>query len=603
MHPIRKSSNQQNQKIPKTLFRIRFIYGVLLFLCGVIIIRLFQLQVIQHQYYQQAANSSQIKQYSLPAQRGTISAISEGSTAPLVLNETNYVLFADPADITNRSKVAQQIASVIGGSQSNYVSLMATKNTQYVVLNELISQNQNNAINNLNIYGIGTSPITGRVYPNGSLASQLLGFVNASGQGQFGIEQYYNNLLSGTQGSVKGITDAQGNLLYNSSNIIKQPKNGSNLTLTINLPIQEQVEKILDAEVLKWQQPAGSTQPTRGSAIVMDPNTGNIVAMANFPTYDPSVYQNYANNEAVYQNSSVSSVLEPGSVMKTLTTTAALDQGVITQNQSFFDPGIWTVDGSPIQDVSIDGGAQNRTIESILVNSLNTGATWMLMQMGGGQINQKARTAWYDYLVNKFNIGNITGVQQPGEAAIPVISPVGNGAIDLQYAESSFGQGIDVTPIEMITAESAILNGGTYFRPNLVQSIYNPNTAKTTNIQPKVLKSNIIKPQTSQEIQQLMEGVYTADYPIWATTAPRPGYIVGGKTGTAQVAINGQYSATIYNGTFIGFIGRTKPDYVVFVQIYNPNTSQSIYDTAGKVAAAPVFGAITDVLANEGYVN
>ncbi|HEY5268497.1 MAG TPA: penicillin-binding transpeptidase domain-containing protein, partial [Candidatus Saccharimonadales bacterium] len=359
----------------------------------------------------------------------------------------------------------------------------------------------------------------------------------------------------------------------------------------------------LDTQVQKFQQPAGSTQPTHGSVIIMNPNNGNIVAMANYPTYDPTNYQNYANNQFVYQNNSVTTELEPGSIMKTLTTATALNQGSITQNQSFYDPGSWSVDGSTISDVSIDGGAQTRNIESILVNSLNTGAVWMLMQMGGGQINQQARNVLYNYLVNKYDLGNITGIQQPDESSLPVASPNGTGAVDLQYAEMSFGQGIDITPIGFVSAESAILNGGTYYQPNLVQSITNPNTNTTSIISTKIVKKNIIKSNVSLEIQQLMEGVYTADYPIWGTTPPRSGYITGGKTGTAQVGINGQYSNTIYNGTYIGFIGRTKPDYVIFVQIYNPYTSQSIYDTAGKVAAAPVFGAITDVLANEGYVN
>jgi stage V sporulation protein D (sporulation-specific penicillin-binding protein) len=336
----------------------------------------------------------------------------------------------------------------------------------------------------------------------------------------------------------------------------------------------------------------------------MNPNNGNIVAMANYPTYDPQNYEQYASDESVYQNNSVSSVLEPGSITKTLTTATALNVGAVTENQSFYDPGSWLIDGSTISDVSIDGGAQERNIESILVNSLNTGAVWMLMQMGGGQLNQQARDTWYNYLVNKYNIGNLTGIQQPDEEALPVIGPNTPGEqVNLQYAEMSFGQGIDISPIEFIAAESAILNGGTYYQPNLVQSISNPTTGQTTIIKPKVLKSNIIKNTTSQEVQQLMEGVYAADYPIWGTTPPRPGYITGGKTGTAQVEINGAYSNTVYNGTYIGFIGRTKPDYVVFVQIYDPNTSQSIYDTAGKVAAAPVFGAITDVLANQGYVN
>jgi len=604
MNPNKKSARSQNPKIPLILSRIRFIYGFLLVVCAVVVIRLFQLQIIQHNFYQQAANQSQIKQFALPAQRGVINALSNGAATPLVLNQTTYTLFADPADISNPTKVANQLQTVIGGNTSDYITQMESKGTQYVVINDSISQSQETTISNLNIFGIGATPQQRRIYPDGSLASQLLGFVNSSGVGEYGIEQYYNKVLSGTQGSVKGITDAAGNLLYNKDNIITQPVNGSNITLTINLPIQEQVENILDAQVQKFAQPAGSSQPTHGSVIVMNPNNGDVIAMANYPTYNPQNYEQYASNQSIYQNNSVSSVLEPGSITKTLTTATALNVGAITENQSFYDPGSWTIDGSTISDVSIDGGAQQRNIESILVNSLNTGAVWMLMQMGGGQINQQARDTWYKYLVNKFNIGGLTGIQQPDEEALPVIGPNTPGAqVNLQYAEMSFGQGIDISPIEFIAAESAILNGGTYYQPNLVQSISNPTTGETTVVQPKVLKSNIIKTTTSQEVQQLMEGVYTADYPIWGTTPPRAGYITGGKTGTAQVEINGAYSNTVYNGTYIGFIGRTKPDYVVFVQIYDPNTSQSIYDTAGKVAAAPVFGSITDVLANQGYVN
>jgi stage V sporulation protein D (sporulation-specific penicillin-binding protein) len=601
----KKIDRPQKTRFPRIVIRIRIVYAILLIVLGVIIIRLFQLQVIDHNFYQQAANNSQIKQFSLTATRGIIYANSGTGTVPLVLNQTNYTLFADPTAITNKAVTAKNISTIIGGNYQTYLNLMNTKNTQYIVLANNLTSNQNSSVNNLNSYGvgIGTVPVQKRVYPNGDLASQLLGYVDSNGMGNYGIEQYYNKALSGTPGSVKGITDAAGNLLYSSSNIIKQPKNGNNITLTINVPIQEQIEKILDAQVQKYQQPAGSTQPTHGSAIIMDPNNGNVIAMANYPTYDPSNYQNYANDESVFQNNSVSSVLEPGSVMKTLTTAASLNLGVITPDESFYDPAIWTVDGSPIQDVSIDGGAQTRNIESVLVNSLNTGATWMLMQMGGGQINQQARNSWYNYLVNKYNFGYTTGIQQPDEAAIPVANPNSGGAIDLQYAEMSFGQGIDITPIEFITAESAMLNGGTYYQPNLVQSITNTSTNQTSILKPKILKSNIVKPNVSLEVQQLMEGVYSADYSIWGTTAPRAGYITGGKTGTAQVGINGQYSNTVYNGTYVGFIGRTKPDYVIFVQVYDPYTSQSIYDTAGKIAAAPIFGAITDDLANEGYVN
>jgi len=597
MNPTKRSVQQKTPKLPHIIFRIRLVYGFLLFFCALVILRLFQLQVIQHNYYQIAANKSQIKQFALPAQRGIIEAYSGNTVTPLVLNQTTYVLFADPADFktdAGRLYAATNIQKIIGGDAANYLNLINTKNTEYVVLNESISQSQNDAINNLNIYGINTSPEQKRVYPNGTLAAQVLGYVNTNGQGQNGIEQYYNSLLGGTQGSVKGITDAQGNLLYNQSNIIKQPTNGNNIILTLNIPIQEQVEQALASVVT-------STKAASGTVIVMNPNNGDIVSMADYPSYDPGAYQNYANNQSIYQNAAVSSLVEPGSIMKTFTTAAALNQGVITPTSSFFDPAQWTIDGSTIKDVAIDGGPQNRNIASILVDSLNTGAVWMLMQMGGGQVNQQARDIWYNYLVNKFNFGNTTGIQQPNESSFPVPSPDIGSALDLNYANTSFGQGIDITPIEFISAESAILNGGTFYKPNLVKAIVNSTTNQTTYIKPKILKTNIIKPIVSQQLQGLMEQVVSTNYAVDKMTAPRTGYITGGKTGTAQVAINGKYSNTDFTGTYIGFIGINKPDYVIFIQVNNPQLPS--YEYAGTVDGAFLFGKITDILANGGYVN
>ncbi len=597
MNQTKRLVQQKNTKLPHILFRIRLVYGFLLVIFAIIILRLFQLQVIEHNYYQTAANRSQIKQFALPAQRGMIEAYSNNVVTPLVLNQTTYVLFADPANFTtNKAKLyaATNIQKIIGGTTANYLSLINTKNTEYVVLNESISQSQKDAISNLNIYGINTTPQQKRVYPDGSLAAQVLGFVNANGQGQNGIEQYYNNILGGTQGSVKGITDAQGNLLYSQSNIIKQPVNGDNVILTLNIPIQEQVEQALASVVT-------STKADSGTVIVMNPNDGNIVSMADYPTYNPGQYQNYANNQSVYQNAAVSSLVEPGSIMKTFTTAAALNQGVITPTSSFYDPAQWTIDGSTIRDVSIDGGPQQRNIATILIASLNTGAVWMLMQMGGGQVNQQARDIWYNYLVNKYNFGHITGIQQPAESSFPVPSPDVGSALNLTYANTSFGQGIDITPIEFISAESAILNGGTYYKPNLVKAIVNTSTGQTTYSKPIILKKNIIKPIVSQQLQSLMEQVVSTNYYIDKMTKPRAGYITGGKTGTAQVAINGKYSNTDFTGTYIGFIGIGKPDYVVFIQVNNPHIPS--YEYAGTVDGAFLFGKVTDILANGGYVN
>ena len=430
---------------------------------------------------------------------------------------------------------------------------MKTSGTEYVVLARKLQPSEENKINKLALAGVGTQPQNYRIYPDGSLASQLLGFVDNNNNGQYGIEQALNSQLSGTPGQVKAITDAQGiPLVGYKNNIVKSPVNGGTVMLTINLPIQEQVESILQAGLKR-------ANSNSGSIIVMNPNNGDVVAMANYPSYDPANYQN-VKNASLFQNAAADTALEPGSVMKTLTFSAAMNNGSITgPNETFNDPGTWNIDGSTISDIAQDSGSDRGTIsvQSILVNSLNTGATWMLMQMGGGQINQTARTTWYNYMVNHFHLGSATGIQQGYEATGYVPNPINGYALDLTYAETSFGQAVTVTPLQLAAADSAVLNGGTYYQPNLVQSITSPN-GKTSVTKPKTWKTGIVKASTTAGLEQAMEAVVNTNYYFYSFPKPPAGYIVGGKTGTAQIAMpSGGYYPNDFNGTFVGFVGVT----------------------------------------------
>jgi cell division protein FtsI/penicillin-binding protein 2 len=294
--------------------------------------------------------------------------------------------------------------------------------------------------------------------------------------------------------------------------------------------------------------------------------------------------------------------------MKTLTVSAAFNTNSISSpSQVFNDPGSYNIDGSTITDIAQDSGVDKGPISvtSILVNSLNTGATWLLSQMGGGQINAQARQTWYDYMVNHYHLGAATGIQQGYEASGYIPSPTTGPALDLTYANTAFGQALTITPIQFAAAESAILNGGTYFQPNLVQSVTNPTSGVTTNIQPKIWKSGIVKPTTTSNLEQIMEAVVAANWHIYSMTKPQTGYIIGGKTGTAQIAQpGGGYSTTAFNGTFIGFVGVNSPQYVIMVEVNDPNLPENSVDTyAGAGAAAPIFGSAVDILINGGYVN
>ncbi len=575
--------------------RIKIIWGLLLVVVIIFVVRLFYLQVIRYNYYKEAALSDQLKQYQIPASRGIIEAYDNGKVVPLVLNQTFYVLYVNPSIITNINKTANEIYAVLGGSLSHYKYLMKFKNLQYVVLSHKITQAQNKKILSLHLPGVGSQNQDYRVYPDGSLASQLLGFVNNSGQGVYGIEQALNKQLAGTPGRVKAITDANGiPLAANSNNIEIAPKNGDNIVLSINIGIQSQVEQIIKKEY-------SATKSQGINALVMDPYNGQVVAMANYPTYNPTNYQSVT-NPSVFDNGTVSDAIEPGSIMKTLTTPAALNQGVIQPNTTFYDPAHWVVDGFNIHDISIDGGPRVQSIASILALSLNTGATWMLMQMGGGQIDAKGINAWHDYMTQHFRLGQLTGIEQGYESPGYVPPPnMNDPSIDLRYANTSFGQGLLVTPIQMAAALSSVLNGGTYYQPTLVAETINPNTGKTTIHQPKIVEKNVVAPNVGPEMVPLLENVVKAYLQGgFSFMKFSSNYIVGGKTGTAQVAMpTGGYYKNIYNGTYIGFVGGNKVQYIVVVF----NIKPSIPGYAGSFAGQPVFADIVHMLINEGYVS
>lgn len=573
--------------------RMRTWYALLILVIGIFGVRLFYIQIIRYSHYKEAALHDQLKQYEIPAARGLIEAQDGNSVVPIVLNQKLYTLYADPVYIKDPNQVADSVARIVGGHASDYLAGITAKDTRYSVLAKKLTETQQKQITALKYPGLGTQEQDYRTYPQGSLAAQLLGFVDDSGTGQYGVEQALNEQLAGKPGQLKAITDLSGvPLAASKNNIETSPVNGSNVVLTIDLGMQSQMEKILAQEYQK-------TKSKGLSAVIMDPNTGQIKAMANYPSYDPADYSS-VKDQNLFQNAAVSNPIEPGSTMKLLTTAAALDQGVIAPDTTFYDPAHWVVDGFNITDIEEDGGARDQNIASLLNLSLNTGATWELMQMGGGQINLKARTAWDDYMVNHFRLGQATGVEQGYEATGYVPSPKENGAaIDLTYANTSFGQAMTMTALQMAAADSSILNGGTYYQPYLVDQLASAD-GKTTTTKPKVLKSDVVSPQVSQEMQPLMEYVVQQHLLEGFSYLRFNGnYSVGGKTGTAQIANPaGGYYDDKYNGTYAGFVGGDNPQYVIVVFNIQPN----VPGYAGSYGGQPVFADLAHMLIDNGYV-
>lgn len=569
--------------------RIRIWYAFLVLVVIIFSVRLFYVQIIRYDFYKTAALNDQLKQYEILPTRGIIEVHNGDSLLPIVLNQELYTLFADTYYIKNIDQVAAKIAPIIGGDTNSYISKMNTKN-HYIVLAKKITASQKQKIIALKYPGLGTVAVDYRVYPQGSMASQLLGFVNDDGKGVYGLEQALNSELKGTSGQLKAITDVNGiPLAASRDNIDIAPKAGDSVVLTIDVAMQQQMEAILAAQ----------TQHSHGlssSAIIIDPNTGAIKAMANYPSYDPAQYSSVTDPN-LFQNAAVSQPIEVGSIMKTLTTSAALDQGLITADTTYFDPASWTIDGSKIVNVEEDGGPGTRSISQFLNLSLNTGAIWLLMQMGGGQVNDKARNIWYDYLVNHYQLGKATGIEQGYEATGFIPTPAHNGqGIDLTYAETAFGQAMTATPLQMAAALSAVLNGGTYYQPHLVDQTITSD-GKVTSITPKVVKQHVVGPKVGQSLIGLMQ--YVLDHHYIVPSFDQSRYIVGGKTGTAQVAMpSGGYSPNQFNGTYVGFVGGDKVQYVIVAFVIKP----TIYGYAGTVAAQPIFADLAHMLINNSYV-
>lgn len=582
--PTRPGSTRQ---IINTNRRLTIWYAAVLVIIGVIIFRLFYLQIIRHDYYQRAALSDQLKQYTIAPERGTIEAYQGGNLVPLVLNQKLYTLYADPTLVKDPDSSAAKIAAVIQGDKTAYASAMRAKHSRYQVLAKRLTQSQYQKILAFKLPGIGLQAQDYRVYPQGEVAAQVLGFVNDDGQGEYGLEQQFDSQLAGKPGLLKAITDVNGvPLAASRDNVQINPTPGDNYVLTLDLAMQRQAEDILKQGLQK----IGSQS---GSLVIMDPNDGSIKALANYPTYDPAKFYD-VKDPAAFNDLAVSAPLEVGSIMKTLTVSTGLDQGAITPDSTYNDPGYVTIDGSTIRNVE-DIPQNPVSIQEILKYSLNTGAVHIFKQLGGGDFNQKGRDILYDYFTNHFQLGKLTGVEQPAEQPGTVYGPDKGSALNLRYANMAFGQGLTATILQMASAVSSVLNGGTYYKPHLIDSVTS-NAGKVTNTQPTVVRRNVVKPAVSQELQSLMEYVFEQNHGVYESD-DHPGYKVGGKTGTGQIAENGGYKAGVYNGTFLGFVGGDKPQYVVAVLVNSPNLPG--FESAGAQGAAPIFGKVADMLIND----
>jgi cell division protein FtsI (penicillin-binding protein 3) len=532
--------------------RIGVIFAAFLTLLAVALLRAVYLGSIKANSLQQVAASQQVKRVIVPAPRGTI---TDHNGVDLAISESADDVTADPYLIKDPLTAAQRLSPLLGIPTLPVLAALSKPHTGFVYLAHLLAADRANAIAKLGIDGIALVPEVKRYYPRSWAASQVLGGVGWGDRGTSGLEYEFNSVLRGQDGDRRTVNDAIGQPI--SIQDVHRTQPGKTLQLTIDAALQDEVEQVL-AGVGAQYSPKGAT------AIAMDPNTGAILALANWPRVnanDVSGAPSYANEDRA-----VGFNYEPGSTFKAVTVAGALQDGIVSPDTQIQVPSVLQVADRQIHDAESHGD-ETLSVAQILKVSSNIGADEIGLKLGSQR---------FDYWVHRFGFGSKTGVDLPGEQQGIVLHA-------WQYSGSSMGnlpigQGESVTPIQMAAAYSAIANGGILTTPYIVKSIGGKPTRAMAG-------HRIISQTTASELRDMLQGVF-ADGGT-ASGAAIPGYDMAGKTGTANVVVNGVYSSTKYIASFMGFVPTQHPKLLVAVMVDEPHGA-----IFGGSVAAPAFQKI-----------
>ncbi len=534
--------------------RIGAIFGLFFLLLLLAAARTAYLGLVRGSSLRQAASDQQITYETVTPQRG---AISDRNGQDLAVSEPARDLAADPYLIKDPLAAAQRLAPLLGQSQALVLGKLSERRG-FVYLARALPARQADAVMALKIPGITGTPVMRRVYPRGTLAGQVLGVVGTEGHGLAGLEYSAEGLLHGRTGERRVVSDAIGQPV--SITEIHQDAPGRSISLTLDANIQQRTEDVLAAV-------SQAFSPKDATAIVMDPRSGAVLAIANWPQVDPNHPESSAAESL--QDRAVGFDYEPGSTFKAVTVSGALQQGLITPDSGFNIPDKIQVADRTIHDDS-EHGEETLTTSQILARSSNVGAIKIGMLEGADRFN---------YWVHRFGFGTRTGVDLPGEemgATLPLSRYSGSSMGNLPI-----GQGELVTPMQMATAYSVIANGGILRSPHIVASVAG---------RPRRLPAGhrIISAATAAALRHMLEGVLAAGGT--ASEVSIPGYALAGKTGTASKIdpATGEYSKTAYIASFIGFAPAANPKLLCAVVVDEPQVG-SIY---GGTVAAPAFGQI-----------
>lgn len=552
--------------------RIKITFLVMLILFIFIILRVFYIQVFDYKKLNEYASDLWSRDLPIEANRGLI---LDRNGVVLADNLTTTSLVLIPNQIKEKEKATEELAKILNVSYAEMKKHVYKKTSIERVHPEgrRLSYDIAEKISNLKLDGVYLVKEAKRYYPYGNLLSHSLGYVGIDNQGLSGLELEYDEYLTGKSGAIKYFSDAKGNKL-NVSDVYVEPQDGMNLYLTIDINIQKSIERELDNIVDMFS-------PDMALAVVMNPKTGEILGMGSRPDYNPNTYQKYS-QDVLSRNLPVWSSYEPGSTFKIITMATSVEEKIIDiENDHFYDSGSVNVDGSVLKCWKA-GGHGDQTFLQVLQNSCNPGFVKL------GQTLGKERLFSY---IKKFGFGEKTGVDLNGEGQgiLFPLDKVGN----VELSTTAFGQGVSVTPIQQVTAVSAVVNGGYLYKPYIVKSIAEKETNTIIQETSKTLVRKVISSDTSAIMRHALESVVAKG---GGKAAYIEGYRIGGKTGTAQKVKDGRYMVGNYIMSFMSIVPSNDPEAVFYLAIDNPKNTALLSSYTTTPIARRILLDIIDAL-------
>ncbi|MEI8143242.1 MAG: penicillin-binding protein 2 [Candidatus Berkelbacteria bacterium] len=556
--------------------RVKVLNIIVLALAGIFCFRLFDLQVTQNSHYVALAQSQQQFEKTQIAHRGEIyvhDSVSDPTAYyPLAFDIKKYSILVVPMQVVDKLNLSKELAPLLGLNQMDIYGKINNNKSYIPPLKTGMTYEEAKVVNDKHFQGLLIVPVYSRFYPESQLASQLLGFVNADGEGNYGIEGKYNDVLKGKDGSITGEKDTYGRIISMLSQ--RAPENGTSYVLTIDRSVQYFVEKTLAAGIEKYGAKSGSV-------IVMDVKTGGILAMASNPSFDPNNYSKTATeNASLFINPVTSMVYEPGSTMKPLVMAGAIEQGIVTpETKGTFAESVKV--GQYTIETAERKAFGEETMTQVLENSDNVAMVWLSEQMGSEMM--------YKYL-DAFGLMEKTGTQLNNEVAGTI--PLLKNWRDINRATISFGQGASVTPMQLLTAYSAFANKGVIIEPHIIdKTIYSNGEVKQAV---REEGKRAITEETAGKVLRMLQAVTEHGS---AMAARVPGFNIGAKSGTAQVPDpKGGYDTKKSIHSLAGVAPTEDPRFVMLVKIDEPTSARFSSSTA-----SPLFGQIASFLLNYYY--